>query len=167
MSKRLQDYMSMVEQDTNHAHGTYAELLPSVKSLRVIEKIIHDLQITNPTPSNEIHCTVTYSRQPCPALAEMQPKMPAGASVSGFDVFPLQKGGYCLVLKLASPQIESLHQQAIELGCSHDYPEYHPHVTLTYNWSSDHLPEMTVKGINLTFDRWNVKPLDPTYIPGE
>jgi len=166
MTRRLQEYIDVVESDAAHVNGTYAELVPSVKSLRVIEKIIRDLKIAKPTPSNLIHTTLVYSRTPCPALADLEFPGPVSATVTGFGVFPLQAGGFALVLHLNSPQMSELHQQAIDLGCTHGYPEYNPHVTLTYEWSDDHLPELSVKGINLTFDHWNVKPLDPTFVPG-
>lgn len=167
MSKKLREYIDLVESEQDHPNGTYAEVVPSNKSLRVIEKIITQLGIKNPTPSNELHCTVTYSRRPCPDLADYEPKLPIGAVIKGFRVFPLQKGGYCLILELTSPQLEELHEYALRIGCSHDYPEYTPHVTLTYDWPDESLPSSNIKDIHLTFDRFNVKPLDPEFIPGD
>jgi hypothetical protein len=167
MSKKLQEYIDLVESEQDHPNGTYAEVLPSVKSLRVIEKIINTLKITQPTPSAEIHCTVTYSRKPCPSLADYEPDFPMRATVKGFKIFPLRTGGNCLVLELSSPEIEELHEYARSLGCTHDYPEYTPHVTLTYAWPSDQLPGMDLGNINLIFDHWTVKPLNPDYIPGK
>jgi 2'-5' RNA ligase len=89
------------------------------------------------------------------------------ATVKGFKIFPLRTGGNCLVLELSSPEIEELHEYARSLGCTHDYPEYTPHVTLTYAWPSDQLPDMDLGNINLIFDHWTVKPLNPDYIPGK
>jgi hypothetical protein len=167
MNKRLQDYMILVEEEQDHANGTYAEVTPSVKSLRIIEKIIHDLKLDNPTPSHEIHCTVTYSRRPCPSLADYEPDLPVKAGVKGFRVFPMQSGKNCLVLELESSDIVELHEYALSLGATHDYDEYTPHVTLTYDWPNEELPQFDLQNVSLTFDRWHTKPLDPEYTPGQ
>ena len=167
MSKNLREYIDLFEQKQDHSHGTYAEVIPTSASLNTIEKLIEKLNIKEPTPSNEIHCTVTYSRKPCPDLADYAPKMPVSARVHGFRVFPMRTGGICLVLELDSPGIVDLHKYARSLGCSHDYPEYTPHVTLTYAWPTKELPNLDVSGITLVFDHFNVKPLDPEYIPGQ
>lgn len=167
MSKNLREYIDLVESEQDHPNGTYAEVTPTPKSLRAIEKLISQLNIKVPTPSNEIHCTVTYSRKPCPGLADYKPQLPVSARVQGFRVFPLRTGGNCLVLELNSPGIVDLHEYARSLGCSHDYPEYTPHVTLTYAWPSDKVPDTDVSGISLAFDRFEVKPLNPDYVPGK
>lgn len=167
MNKKLQDYIVLVESEQEHPNGTYAEVLPSSKSLRIVEKIIQKLGIKNPTPSNEIHCTVTYSRRPCPGLTDYEPDLPVSAKIRGFEIFPMQSGGRCLVLELDSDDIRELHEYAIDMGCTHDYDEYHPHVTLTYDWHSDKLPEFEFDNTSLTFDRWSVKGLDPEYVPGK
>lgn len=167
MSKNLRDYIDLVESEQDHPNGTYAEVLPSSKSLRTISKIINTLKIDNPTPTGEIHCTVTYSRKPGPTLSDYEPNFPIRASIKGFKVFPLRSEGNCLVLELISPELDELHEYALSLGCTHDYPEYTPHVTLTYSWPNNHVPDMNVAGIKLIFDHWAVKPLDPLYIPGK
>lgn len=167
MTNRLQNYIDLVESEQDHPNGTYAEVLPSSKSLRIIEKIIQKLDIKNPTPSKELHCTVTYSRRPCPGLADYEPDLPVSAKIRGFRIFPIQSGGSCLVLELDSNDIHELHNYAIEMGCTHDYDEYHPHVTLTYDWPNNQTPELDLENVSLIFDRWNVKGLDPEYIPGK
>ena len=165
MSKTLRQYLDLFEQD--HPNGTYAEVIPTPASLKTIEKLITTLNINEPTPSNEVHCTVTYSRKPCPDLANYEPKMPVSARVQGFRMFPMRTGGICLVLELDSQDIVELHKYARSLGCSHDYPEYTPHVTLTYAWPTKELPGLDVSGITLMFDQFKVKPLNPDYIPGQ
>ena len=167
MTKNLREYIDLVESEQDHPDGTYAEVTPTPKSLRAIESLIAKLSIKEPTPSNEIHCTITYSRKPCPALADYKPQLPVSARVHGFRVFPLRSGGNCLVMELESPGITDLHEYARSLGCSHDYPEYTPHVTLTYNWPDESLPDIDISNIKLAFDRFEVKPLRPDYIPGK
>jgi len=167
MAKNLREYIALVEEEQDHPNGTYAELVPSSKSLRVIGKIINQLSISNPTPTQELHCTLVYSRKPSPGLVDFQPDFPVKAQIVGFKIFPTQAGTNCLVLELDSAEIQELHKYARSLGCTHDYPEYTPHVTLTYSWPSDQLPSMDLNGTSLIFDHWHVKPLDPTYIPGK
>lgn len=162
MSKNLREYIDLIESEQDHPHGTYAQVSPSNKSQRAIEKIIHTLGLKNPTASHDLHCTVTYSKKPCPELADYEPRMPVTGRVVGFKVFPTDDK-FCLVLELDSPQLTELHEYALQLGCSHDYDEYTPHITLTYDWPDQQVPKLDVAGVSLVFDRFAVEALDPDW----
>jgi hypothetical protein len=63
--------------------------------------------------------------------------------------------------------MEEMHRDLrIAYGASHDYPEYHPHVTVCYNFTGDKIPS-EIPSFYLTFDRAEVKPLDVDYVPGQ
>lgn len=87
-------------------------------------------------PAADMHVTVLYSKLPVDPM-----KM--GETWSGEDNGGLvikpggpraldQFGEGAIVLQFASYALQSRHEQMVREGASHDYPEYLPHVTLTY-----------------------------------
>lgn len=89
------------------------------------------------TPADELHVTITYSRQPVDWM-----KM--GSTWDGNDkgelivppggariVEPLGDKG-AVVLLFNSSSLAWRHEEMIRNGASHDFPEYQPHVTITY-----------------------------------
>jgi len=89
------------------------------------------------TPADELHVTVTYSRQPIDWMTIGQDwssdkdgnlTVPAGGARI---VQPLGDKG-AVVLLFASNDLTWRHKSIIEAGASHDFEEYQPHVTITY-----------------------------------
>ena len=87
-------------------------------------------------PAADMHVTVLYSKTPVDPMkmgetwegnekGELRIK-PGGPRA--LEVF----GEGALVLQFASWGLQSRHEQMVREGASHDYPEYLPHVTLTY-----------------------------------
>lgn len=87
-------------------------------------------------PADELHVTITYSRAPVDWM-----KM--GESWSGKDgELIVEPGGArivealgdkgAVVLLFSSSSLSWRHEEMVRNGASHDYPEYQPHVTITY-----------------------------------
>ena len=54
----------------------------------------------------------------------------------GYDIFSVQSGENVLVMKLISQELQDRHNYLMETyGATYDFPEYKPHVTLSYNYS--------------------------------
>lgn len=71
----------------------------------------------------------------------------------------LMTGQDCLVLKLMSPEIETLHQSLLEqYNLSHLYDTYQPHITLNYHYKKGILPE-TLPNFDITFETMYIRPL--------
>ena len=91
-------------------------------------------------PAGEMHVTVTYSRRPVPWM-----KMGGhwGYMGSEDDKHVLPPGGPRLVDRLGSEgavvlhfysgHLDHRHREMVEAGASWDFPEYLPHVTITYD----------------------------------
>lgn len=88
--------------------------------------------IAEPLDASDMHVTITYSRAPVDWF-----KM--GSTWDEELVIP--KGGArqlerfgkgAVVLLFSSNMLKWRHQEMVDNGASHDYPEYQPHVTLTY-----------------------------------
>lgn len=91
--------------------------------------------------ADDMHVTVLYSRSPVDPM-----KM--GESWSGDDQgrIRVKPGGpraierfgeNAVVLLFASWELESRHRSMVEAGGSHDFDDYHPHVTLSYEVPAD------------------------------
>lgn len=83
---------------------------------------------------DDMHVTVCYSRQPVNwnsfgqvPNTIVEPATPAFRSLAALG------GGPAVVLKFRSDKLQARHQSMQALGASHDWPEYQPHVTLSYN----------------------------------
>ena len=63
-----------------------------------------------------------------------------------------------------SPELEKAHKEIRDkYGATHDYPDYHPHVTISYDYP-DELPT-EVPDMELEYDYVDIKPLNPQFVP--
>ena len=91
---------------------------------------------TSTLPAGDMHVTVLYSRSPVDPM-----KMGRDWSENEKGQIVVRPGGprvieklgeNAVVLRFASPDLEWRHKAMVEAGGSHDWPEYAPHVTLSY-----------------------------------
>lgn len=92
-------------------------------------------------PADDMHVTVLFSRSPVDPL-----KMEADWNHDDDGQMVVQAGGpravemlgeEAIVLLFFSEGLKWRHSRMIEAGASHDYPEYQPHITLTYQAPDD------------------------------
>ena len=87
-------------------------------------------------PADQMHVTVLYSRTPVDPMAMGETwgsETDGGLIVKAGGPRALERFGEgALVLQFASWSLTSRHADMIRAGASHDWPEYAPHVTLTY-----------------------------------
>lgn len=146
-----------------HEKGTYIKADPIQANRDQLFSWTQENGITNAVDSSEYHTTIIYSKNPCPEAKEYDFKLPMHATVSGFKIFdaPL---GRCLVAALESEDLKTVNSDIMQrYGATSDYPEYIPHITLSYNYDGD-LPTNPPK-INVWFNKVEVKGLDPTWAP--
>lgn len=84
----------------------------------------------------DMHVTILYSRAPVDPMKmgrdwREDEKAQIIVRPGGPRVLERFNEG-AVVLRFASPDLEWRHRDLVEAGGSHDWPEYHPHVTLTY-----------------------------------
>ena len=91
---------------------------------------------TSTVPAAELHCTITYSKRPVDwfkmggtwGQVDGQLIVPAGGPrVVGM------LGENATVLHFTSADIEWRHEHMVDAGATWDYPEFHPHVTISYD----------------------------------
>lgn len=86
---------------------------------------------------DDMHVTVLYSRTAVDPMAMGEGwggDENGGLTIKAGGPRALERFGEgALVLQFASWSLESRHREMIEKGASHDWPEYSPHVTLSYS----------------------------------
>lgn len=121
--------------------GTYAAVRFSQKTIDAIRKYCEANNIPNPVPTKKLHTTLLYSRKYCPNYTPIgdYEKQLVGTPI-GFDVWKSQPTDKfpnptsCLVLKYKCPELVARHKELMDThGATFDYPEYNPHITLSYN----------------------------------
>lgn len=117
--------------------GTYVGL----RVLTPSNLLLRDLCLQNGIPhkasmfDNRLHTTVIYSRKHCPDIVAIPQKLYV-CEFGGYDIFSGQRGENVLVLKLVSQELQDRHNFLMQThGATYDFPEYKPHVTLSYNYS--------------------------------
>ena len=120
--------------------GTYAGVKFSPATIHRLKAYIKDNNIPNPLRSNKLHTTLLYSRKYLPDYK------PAGAYASPMVGTPTKLDVWktkpddestpanCLVLEYDCDDLTARHKLLMEeYDATFDYPEYRPHITLSYD----------------------------------
>jgi len=123
--------------------GTYAGVRLSNKTINAIKKFIKDNDIPNPIEPEKMHTTLLYSRKYLPDYkAKGKYDDILEGTPSGFEKWPSQpdddgKVAMCLVLKYTCTALSKRHKELMkEHEATYDFPDYKPHVTLSYDVGS-------------------------------
>jgi hypothetical protein len=94
--------------------------------------------IPNMLDKEKLHSTLLYSRKHCPNYEPAEQVSYIGKPLH-FEVWKTQDPNgtgktRCLVLRFDCPELVERHNMLRkEHGATHDYPEYNPHITLSYD----------------------------------
>lgn len=92
-------------------------------------------------PAADMHVTVLYSRKPVDPMKmgeTWSSEEDGGLTVKAGGPRAVERlGGNAVVLLFASWSLSSRHREMIEAGGSHDWPEYQPHVTISFDAPAD------------------------------
>lgn len=146
-----------------HTHGTYVSVNLDKESSNKLDDWATKNSIKNLVDPNDFHATVIYSRKGVPDAEKYDLNLPISASITGWKVFPTQDSKKALVGIIDSKELNKHHKTLVkEYGATHDYPEYSPHVTLSYDYGDDEMPT-TLPNFKLVFDNKTVEGLDPKW----
>lgn len=110
-----------------------------------------DNGLTPTVPASDMHVTILYSKTPVDPFKMGETWIDqdgkGGLIVKGGPRALKRFDGGAIVLRFASSDLNYRHESMIERGASSDYPEYKPHVTLSYDVPAD-------------FDISTIKPFD-------
>ena len=143
--------------------GTYAKIVPDSATAKNITNIIKESGLGKPVTEDDLHVTVVFSRKQCDRIKNIKVPLPIVANGKEFDIFDNPDGSKSLVLVLQCETAVKLHNICCEkYGATHDYPEYTPHITLTYSYTQSELPISlsATQFKHLIFDQYIVEELD-------
>jgi 2'-5' RNA ligase len=162
----MMTFKEMIEQENTHPDGTYIATQLSKESKKLLDDYVTSLDIQNAADPDQYHSTVIYSRKGVPESVNYPFALPFKAKVKEWKLFPTQTGTKALVAIMDSPELEKAHKDIrTKYGATHDYPDYHPHVTISY----DHLGDLPseIPDMELEYDDIEAKPLNPTFVPAK
>jgi hypothetical protein len=124
-----------------------------------------------PLAAADLHVTVLYSRTPVDWM-----KMGSSWSDDSKGQITVPPGGArivqalgdkgAVVLLFASSDLQWRHQQMVDAGASHDFDEYQPHVTITYDGADIDLATVEPFQGELRFGPEVFEELDLDWTPG-
>lgn len=139
-----------------HPGGTYAALVPSRESSEELFSFLVAAGVDNLEDSDEYHCTIIYSKNPCPDIINEDFGIPCGAIPKGFSKFG--KDEDTLVLEIYCPnalKLEKLFKE--KYNATSDFHEYKAHITVAKNYNKP-LPEL-IPEFNIEFTGMMVEEL--------
>jgi 2'-5' RNA ligase len=108
----------------------------------------------------DMHVTVAFSRTPVQWNLIKPDVKKITVPNSNRSIMPLGDKG-AVVLTLHSDDLTNRWHEFIDMGCSWDYDDYVPHVTISYNGPTT-IPKITAydKPIELAAEKWNPVKMD-------
>ena len=120
--------------------GTYVCAKFSDETLEALESFQELHEIPNRVPKVDMHCTIAFSRK----FINYKPEYDIGyvATHAETKIFTTQKGKRALVLALENAdKLKFRHDYANAIGATYDFPDYIPHVTVSYDIGVLDFPE--------------------------
>lgn len=123
-------------------NGTYGAVKYTEASCVVLEQLMKIWGIPNPLSAEKFHTTLIYSRKPIATSdyrsmdAEELKKLGWVFTPKAFELFPSSPETpekKVLVMTLVAPELIKLHDELINAGAIHDFDDYIPHITLSYD----------------------------------
>lgn len=112
--------------------GTYAYFGLQEASARALVAWAKAQGIKNVVPADDMHCTLIYSEVPVPAF---EPSEFFSATIEPKQLKVDKLGdGSVLVLVLEDTWLTWRYEEAQRLGATSDWPEYTPHITISYDY---------------------------------
>jgi hypothetical protein len=147
----------------DHSHGTYVNVKPSEADKNKLYDWVVENGISKPMDKDDYHTTVIYSKTPCPDVDEYDFDLPITGSICGWKIFESTLGR-CLVAQVQSEELQVINADLKrDYGATSDFPEYIPHITISWGYEGsipDNYPAMKI-----TYDKVEVKGLDPNWTP--
>lgn len=130
--------MRLSELALEQPRGTYFGIKPTDETVDSLINFIRQHDVPDPIDREKVHSTVVYSRTFCSArpLGDIDP--PLVGKFAQYNLFPRNveedPTPMCLVLEFDCPELTQRHDELVtKYGASHDFPDFKPHLTLTYD----------------------------------
>ena len=135
--------MKIIDFKIRAPRGTYYGARPTKQTCESILDFMSDNKIPNPLAEKVMHVTVIYSRVWCAAkaLGDLDPNWEG--QFHAYNVWPTtpeddEEPTSCLTLGFNCPEMHKRHHDLRKEGATHDFPDFKPHVTLSYDVGNDY-----------------------------
>ena len=145
--------------------GTYVSCDYTITSAVKLQNWCDVNHIPSPLASGHYHSTILYSRKAvfdAQQIVEMFDET-VEMKIIGFKLFDSadHPEKCALVLELEAPLLIALHERLIKAGGTHDYNDYTPHVTVSYDAPSNlDLSLLKLPDFVITINSFKAEPLD-------
>ena len=157
-------FLEELRKKKGHPNGTYVAAKLTKASQKMLDHYVTEAKIPHAADPQQYHSTIIYSRKSIPEVKDYKIKLPLKAKIKEWKLFDNNnsRSGKCLVAIIDSPELEKAHKEIREkYGATHDYPDYHPHVTVSYDYPGP-LPKV-IPNIELEYGKIDIEPLDPDF----
>lgn len=141
------------------APGTYVGVRFSPETVAALTEFQKANDIPNPLSAENFHTTVIYSREPI-AWEARDDLGDEDCATKGWEVFVTKDKSRCLVLLLDSLYLQSRFDVGIERGATHDFPDYKPHITLSYDIGTFDIKKLPEADFDIELSHEYVEDLD-------
>lgn len=124
--------------------GLYVAANYDTATRKAISRYCKDNNIPNPVNEASLHTTIVYSKDPIEFEVNHTVNSVISRTGTFIDCWRTSEG-QCLVLRLFSTYLHDRFNESIRAGASYDYPDYKPHITLSYDigdWDFTQLPHI-------------------------
>jgi hypothetical protein len=129
----------MLLMEIHNKKGTYAGVRFDDATTDAVLRYIDENNIPNGLNPSSMHTTLLYSRKFLPDYEAQGTIDPAyEGTPTTFDVWQSTSddgsSSNCLVIKYDCPELTKRHEYLMKThGATYDFPDYTPHITLSYN----------------------------------
>lgn len=118
--------------------GTYAGVRFDENTIEALKELQKRLKVPEPLDGDDFHSTLLYSRRLCPeyvALGDLSPVITSDDTTFTLEIWPSSSGEKnVLVLQYECSWLQERHAALMEQHkATWDFPNYIPHITLSYN----------------------------------
>jgi hypothetical protein len=141
--------------------GTYAAVTFKPQTVANIHRWLSANNIPNAIKASSVHSTFIYSRKPL--KGKWESKDYRNGLFINPGTYKLEQweddGKNILVLKYDSPVLQKRWRKARGMGATWDYPEFKPHITLSYDIGDLDISTLEVPTFSLVVDKEYSEPL--------
>lgn len=146
-------------------NGAFIELKFDRNTLDNLQKYFIENNIPNQINIKEIHTTLLYSRK---GISNYIPSNQLKGEIltpKKLHIWKTQEGTNCLVCELENINVVKYHNNLIKYhNASHDYDEYIPHVTFSYNCEMLELDDIKLPDFGFVVENENLSSLDENWL---
>jgi hypothetical protein len=145
--------------EADHSHGTILMMKLCDHSAQQLASWCEQNHIPVMDPS-KLHLTVITSKQPMPALQQLDQTR---IDCNGVPHKWVKLGDSALTIKLSCDDAVKLHQRLRSAGVTHTFDSFVPHVSVNYEWDDVKPLPTNMPQFDIKFDQLKASPIDPNW----